>query len=155
MREHQRRRGGKSSAGRVAVKPDDKGAARLSATRRCSRQPSQVLFIGKITAAQPFECSSPVRHQPAITMRVSVILPTTSSVRERGEHHHRGAVLVVVHYRHVEHLSSRCSIKQRAEDVFKVHRTEAAADAHDSLDEIRRGRWCRAQSESSSRRQSA
>jgi hypothetical protein len=49
----QRRRGGKSSAGRVAVKPDDKGAARLARPGAAFKQ-YWVLFIGNITAAQPF-----------------------------------------------------------------------------------------------------
>ena len=53
----QRRRGGKSSAGRVAVKPDDKGAARLARPGAAFKQ-YWVLFIGNITAAQPFEYST-------------------------------------------------------------------------------------------------
>jgi hypothetical protein len=41
----------------VAVKPDDKGAARLARPGAAFKQ-YWVLFIGKITAAQPFEYSS-------------------------------------------------------------------------------------------------
>jgi hypothetical protein len=40
----------------VAVKPDDKGAARLARPGAAFKQ-YWVLFIGKITAAQPFEYS--------------------------------------------------------------------------------------------------
>jgi len=44
----------------VAVKPDDKGAARLARPGAAFKQ-YWVLFIGKITAAQPFEYSR--RHE--------------------------------------------------------------------------------------------
>ena len=40
----------------MAVKPDDKGAARLARPGAAFKQ-YWVLFIGKITAAQPFEYS--------------------------------------------------------------------------------------------------
>jgi len=40
----------------VAVKPDDKGAARLARPGAAFKQ-YWVLFIGNITAAQPFEYS--------------------------------------------------------------------------------------------------
>ncbi len=63
----QRRRGGKSSAGQVAVNPDGKGAARLARPGAAFKR-YWVLFIGNITAAQPFEYSAnELRHDSGLS----------------------------------------------------------------------------------------
>ena len=54
----------------MAVNPDDKGAARLARPGAAFKQ-YWVLFIGKITAAQPFEYSESASFDPVVADSLS------------------------------------------------------------------------------------